>query len=51
MESHELPIATYDAMEEACRLMESSQKKDDWMKALEILVKLLGIGSNFFNSK
>jgi hypothetical protein len=48
IDSHKLPSATHDALEQACKLMEASQKKESWMKALDIIIKLLGIGSNFF---
>jgi hypothetical protein len=48
MQSDKIPPSAREALEQACKLMETSQKKENWVKALDIIIKLLNIGSNYF---
>lgn len=36
------------SLAEAIKLLERSSKKEDFLKVVDILIKLLGIASNFF---
>lgn len=38
-----------EAFSEAIKIISNSNKKEDFLKAIDILLKLLGIGSNFFS--
>lgn len=37
------------AVDEAIRIIKKEKKKNRWKKAVDILIRLLGIGSDYFN--